>query len=444
MTNQFRPERVLERAMARCEAAEVYHRAATRTPVEFENNRLKQVRTATNEGLALRVIVNGRMGFSSTTKPGDEDDLLDRAIASAAYGDEARFAFPGPGGAHGGEMRFHHAAVETLTVERMIDIGQDFVGRVVEYEPAALAGAGIDKESREIRLINSSGADGTYRRTGFGVGFNIELVEGENLLSVWEFQRASDYPETAVGLLKDSAIRHLKLGRVNAPLAAGAYPVILGPHAAADLLGPFRECLNGEAVARGISPWSEKTGESLFSSLVTLADDPLLSGGPLSAPFDDECSPTRANNLIKAGVLQDFYLDLKSAASLGKKSTGNGARRGLEAPPSPALSNLVLVPGTAPLAEFLRDLRRGLFVVQLMGAWAGNLLAGEVTGNVVLGFLVEDGEIRGRVKDCMLSVNAFEALGARLRGLSRETGWSDNCHLPFVILDDVSISTRSG
>ena len=444
MTAQFRPERVLARAMGRCEAAEVYRRAATRTPVEFENNRLKQVRTATSEGLALRVIAGGRLGFSSTTKPGDEDDLVERAIASAAYGDEACFAFPEPGEAHGGEARFHYAAVEALTVEHMIDIGQDFVSRVVDYEPAALAGAGIDRESREIRLMNSSGTDAVYRRTGFGVTFHIELVEGENFLSVWEFQRASDYPGAALALLKDSAIRHLQLGRVNSPLAAGSYPVILGPHAAADLLGPFRECLNGEAVARGISPWSQRRGESLFSNLVNLADDPLLPGGPLSAPFDDEGCPTRVNNLVKAGVLQDFYLDLKSAASLGRKSTGNGVRRGLEAPPSPSLSNLVLASGTTPLAEFLRDMRRGLFIVQLMGAWAGNLLAGEVTGNIVLGFLVEDGEIRGRVKDCMLSVNAFEAFGARLGGLSQEMGWSGNCYLPFVILDGVSISTRSG
>ncbi len=444
MTAQFRPERVLERAMARCEAGEVYHRSATRTPVEFENSRLKQVRTATSEGLALRVIVGGRLGFSSTTLPGDEDGLVQRAIASAAYGDEVAFSFPGPGGTHGTETRFHHAPVEGLSVERMIDIGQDFVSRVVHYEPAALAGAGIDRESREVRLINSSGMDGAYRRTSFGAAFAIDLVEGENLLSVWESQRTSDYPESTIVALKEAAIRHLQLGRVNVPLAAGAYPVILGPHAAADLLGPFRESLNGEAVARGISPWSQRQGELAFAKSVTMTDDPLLPGGPLSAPFDDEGCPTRANNLVETGVIQDFYLDLKSAASLGRKSSGNGGRRGLEAPPSPTLSNLVLAPGHTPLADFLRDMRRGLFVVQLMGAWAGNLLAGEVSGNIVLGFLVEDGEFRGRVKDCMLSVNAFEALGTRLRGLSRETGWSDNCCLPFVVLDGVSITTRSG
>ncbi|MDQ7793538.1 MAG: TldD/PmbA family protein [bacterium] len=443
MTGDFRPERVLEKALARCQAAEVFHRRSVRTPVEFENNRLKQVRTAYSDGLALRVIAAGRVGFSTTTKPGDEEGLVDRALSAAAGGGEARFSFPGPSRLAVDADRFHHAEVAELGLAAMIETGRDFLQRTVAVEPAALAGARLEKEVREVRIVNSSGLDLTYRRTGFMAGFGIELIEGENLLNVWEFRASSDYPAAEIAELQENALEQFRLGRKNVALTTGRYPVILAPHAGRDLLGPFRDCLNGQAVERGISPWGNRLGETLFDPAVHLEDNPLLAGGPLSAPFDDEGWPAQPSPLVRAGMLEGFYLDLKSAAGLGRTSTGNGTRPGLESIPSPSLSNVLMAPGQDSYLDLIGGIKLGLFVVHLMGAWAGNLLAGEVNGNVVLGYRIEDGAIVGRVKDCMLSVNAFDALNRGLRGLSRETGWSMNYRLPYIALDDVAISTKA-
>jgi len=38
------------------------------------------------------------------------------------------------------------------------------------------------------------------------------------------------------------------------------------------------------------------------------------------------------------------------------------------------------------------------------------VLAGEFSVNVALGFLVEDGRIKGRVKDCMVAGNVYDIL----------------------------------
>ncbi len=446
MTRQedFRPENVLETALTRCGAAEVYYHQSTSTPVEFDANRLKQVRTAYSAGLALRVVADGKIGFATTTKPGDEAGLVERALAAARYGQEATFAFPCPEATAAGPDDFHHRQVAEFPLERMIDIGRDFVNAVIAAEPAALAAARVQKELKQVRLLNSAGADLAYRRTGFSAFFAIELVEQENMLSVYEGRWSSGYPGDEIPALQETALEHLRQGRTNVPMAPGSYPVVLTPHAVRDLLGPLRACLDGSLAERGISPWTNRLGDPLLSPTVTLEDNPLLPDGPMSAPFDDEGLPCRPASLIRDGVLAGFYLDLKSAAGLGRRPTGNGLRSGLESPPAPALSNLVLSPGEMSWRELVKDIDRGLLVVHLMGAWAGNLLAGEVSGNVLLGYRIDKGEIVGRVKDCMLSVNAFEALGSRLRGLSRETGWSVNFRLPYVAVDEVSISTKTG
>jgi len=45
-----------------------------------------------------------------------------------------------------------------------------------------------------------------------------------------------------------------------------------------------------------------------------------------------------------------------------------------------------------------------------MGAEQGNILGGDFSGNVLLGYKVESGKIVGRVKDTMVSGNVYQVL----------------------------------
>ena len=55
-------------------------------------------------------------------------------------------------------------------------------------------------------------------------------------------------------------------------------------------------------------------------------------------------------------------------------------------------------------------MKQGVLVEQLLGAGQGNELGGDFRANLSLGFLVENGEIAGRVKNTMISGNVYEAL----------------------------------
>ena len=44
----------------------------------------------------------------------------------------------------------------------------------------------------------------------------------------------------------------------------------------------------------------------------------------------------------------------------------------------------------------------------MLGGGQSNILAGEFSVNIDLGYLIENGEIVGRVKDCMFAGNVFD------------------------------------
>ena len=59
----------------------------------FESGRLKSCAVTEETGVNLRVLADGRMGVAGTTAD-DADDLVARAVASAALGESVPIAFP--------------------------------------------------------------------------------------------------------------------------------------------------------------------------------------------------------------------------------------------------------------------------------------------------------------------------------------------------------------
>ena len=68
-------ESLLNAAVAKFDQAEVYRVESESHPVSFESNRLKEIMRRDTSGVALRVIDDGRIGFSSTTDAGREAEL---------------------------------------------------------------------------------------------------------------------------------------------------------------------------------------------------------------------------------------------------------------------------------------------------------------------------------------------------------------------------------
>jgi len=152
--------------------------------------------------------------------------------------------------------------------------------------------------------------------------------------------------------------------------------------------------------------------------------------------YDLQGVACRRTPLINGGVLSEFILDLETASKLGRKPTGTGGVDG------PSHNNIVVEPGDVAKDDLVAGLKNGIIIDQTMGAWAGNPYSGQVTGNIALGYLVENGVPVGRVKDAMYSVNVFEVLKNRLVALSKESKCTGNLFLPYALLSGVSISTK--
>ena len=67
-------------------------------------------------------------------------------------------------------------------------------------------------------------------------------------------------------------------------------------------------------------------------------------------------------------------------------------------------------PGARHSSELLAGIDDGIWVRDLIGYGQGNIIHGDFSCNVGLGYRVENGRITGRIKDTMIAGNVYDLL----------------------------------
>jgi len=77
-----------------------------------------------------------------------------------------------------------------------------------------------------------------------------------------------------------------------------------------------------------------------------------------------------------------------------------------------------------------------------MGAEQGNILGGDFSGNVLLGYKVERGKIVGRVKDTMVSGNIYQLL-KQITAIGSEPKWVGSfLSTPHLYCPSLSVAAK--
>jgi PmbA protein len=431
-------DKAIELLNGRCDAYEVFGQQSETASISFEAGMLKVASVKQSSGTGCRVFVGGRTGLSSTNQPDRAADMIDAALASAAFGEKLPIELPGP--AAGPDVGGFDDAVAGLPVETLIDRGRRLVAALREICPEANHDVHLSRSVSRFDFVNSSGQRFTSRHSGYAVSASLERFRDDDILSVYEsdYSTRDDIDETA---LIASVRQRFADARQVVKIAPGRHPVIFAPRSVIALLLPVQVALSGKSVAQGVSALAGKTGERICSDRLTVTDDATLPNRASSGSHDDEGVPTRPLTLIEKGVLNAYYTDLHSAARLGTSSTGH-ASRGLGSPPSPATSNVLLAPGEVPLAEMIGSIDCGLLIDMVLGIGQGNPLSGDFSNTLGLAFKIEKGRLTGRVKNTSIAGNVYQDL-QHVAALEDQAHWiQGSLHLPHVLLDGLAITAK--
>jgi PmbA protein len=281
--------------------------------------------------------------------------------------------------------------------------------RALAVEAAALAVKGVSKSGgasasasdRSIALVTSEGFAGAYGKSGRSISASAIAGSGTGMERDYDYTSAchDDDLDAIEGVGRSAGMRAVR--RLDPrKIASQKVPVIYEARAAAGLVGHLLSGINGATVARGTSFLKGSMGQKLFGPGIHIIDDPLRPRGLASRPFDAEGAATRRLDLVQAGVLCHWLLDLHSARQLDLKSTGNAAR-GTAGQPGPTSTNAYLAPGALSPEDLLRETGTGLYVTELIGMGV-NLVTGDYSRGAS-GFWIENGELAYPVSEITIA-----------------------------------------
>jgi PmbA protein len=429
-------EKIIRKALEKAQDAQVTIVTRETSAVDFENDRLKSAEASQRTNIELKVVMDGKVGVSSTTDLGDIEGVVERALEAAQFGSEAHFEIPEPHNLK--PVDIFDTALLSLEKTEMIHMGQQMMDMIKAYNPEILARAQVNREVSTIKYANSKGATYSADHTDFYIGAGGDLIRGTDVLfagkGYGQKKREVDTEEIA-----SKAIELFRKAEKNVPLKSGDMPIIFMPEGLMLLLLSIKLATDGKNVLLGASPLRDKLGEKIADSLLTIVDDPFVKFGPGTSAFDDEGTPRQVTPIIENGILRNFIYDRDTAGRAGSKPTGHGSNRNW--------TNLMVNSGKTPYAEMIKSIEHGLLVNDFLGLGQGNPINGEFSVNVFLGYKIENGKLTGRIKDVMLAGNAFTALDS-ITAISREREWVVNPwfnfrgFLPYIQVEKLSVTAK--
>lgn len=396
------------------EAVEAFAQEARQTEVKARNGEVDSLSSSETRGVGVRLIAEGRLGYSWAADPDPEEAaaLVSSARQSAVHAtaDEAN-VLPEPEDSEPVAGLFHEDQA-ALDPERKVALALDLERATTSSDPEVRKVEEVayaDAVSR-VAVASTAGIAAEYARTDcWCVASALAERDGETQ-SGFSFAIARrlddlDWEECAA----DAARRGSRLLGGTKP-STERLPVVLDPWAGASFLGVLARALSAEEVQKGRSLLAGLVGKRVGADTVTLVDDGRLPDGPAAAPFDDEGVPTQRTPLVDAGTLRGFLHSTVTAHREGTASTGNAGRAGYRGVPGVSPTNLFLEPGTDEPEGLLARAGRAVYVQDVTGVHSGaNPISGEFSVGAT-GLRVEEGSLAEPLREITIASTLLDML----------------------------------
>ncbi|HEX9862562.1 MAG TPA: TldD/PmbA family protein [Candidatus Bathyarchaeia archaeon] len=400
------------------EYAEVRAQRLSKTMLTVKEDRVEAAKQGIEDGVALRVLVNGTWGFASVGS-------LETEVLTSAISDACRMAK-----AASSRLKTPIKLADARTVEDRVQVKskknpseicmEDKIGTALAVNKAIL---GFDKRVKSCTLdyldltgtsyfVNSEGTrieqDKLYvwsRVTASAVSKGVFTFSREEIGSTAGYEVFdTETPERIGEKVAKLAVEQLK---AKSP-KGGVFPVVLGSnvvgvfvHEAFGHLAEADLALSGGVLANNL-------GKKIASDVVTFYDDGTINGAFGSFKYDDEGVPAQKTLLIKDGVVAGLMHNRETAAKFNAAPTGNARAEDFRVEPIIRMRNTFMAPKDHSLEELIEGVREGYYFKSFRGGQAN--IDGTFQVGIQEAYEIVNGEIGEPVRNASISGNTLETL----------------------------------
>lgn len=414
------------------------------TTVKVYDGEVESFTSARTAGVGVRVIVDGRVGFAHGGSLDDDvvRDLLRDARDNAGFAEVDEWV--GLAEPDGVAPVLHDHWIDGLvamSAEAKIATAVDLEARTRALDPrvTGVRTAGWSDGSGEVAYASSGGVAVVDRGTSCSVGVQPLARDGEETQIGYAGDSARSADDLDVERVAREAVeRATRLLGATKP-GSERLTIVVEPRLVAALLGLVAGMLDGEAVAKGRSPFAGRVGEQVASPLLSVADDPTRGESLGAESWDGEGLACRRNPLVTGGVLDGFLHNSYTARRSATVSTGS-ALRSPRSLPGVGARVLVMEPGARSLEDVISSVDLGLFVGSFAGLHSGvNPISGDFSVGVD-GLMIRSGSLAEPVREATIA-STLQRLLADVVEVGGDAEWlPSGDYLASLVIGDVAMS----
>ncbi|MEZ0346589.1 MAG: TldD/PmbA family protein [Infirmifilum sp.] len=402
-----------------------YHKQS-RNSLAARNGEIIGAESSVSEGIAIRVIVDGALGFASTNV------LTLEGVKEAV------------------EKAFHKARSHAKLMKNPIEFSHERLGRATYEVNEAVPTTSVNAEEKvsyikdlwrnvststssarvatlttwigesveEKIIVNTDGAFIRSRIPRLSLGYNVVVTlpskgtiqrffshaasGGYELLKKWD----------VIGYLpRDVKMFEKIILEARAPPTEKPVDVIVGSeivglmvHESCGHPSEADRILGREAAQAGksfIKP--TMIGEKIGSEHATVIEDPTIPGSNGFYLYDDEGVPARPRYLYKEGRINEFLHNRWTAKLFGVNSNAAARAMNYESEPIIRMANTYFKPGDHTFEELVEDVKYGVYIKSYMEWNIDDERWSQRYGGLEA-YLIENGELKNLVKNPVLEL----------------------------------------
>jgi len=358
-------------------------------------NKIDSYRRKEETQNTVRVYENGMIGVAGSLGEIDKDKLMEEAKAALSNG------IPYPCLLDSNKGRVSSNAKITKQSE-LIPTMQNFLDKLAKECPEFSASQKIMISKNESLYQNSAGADMLSTDEWLTISLIFQKRGAGNLFDCVYSTQTRSFDEDAV--IADCK-KLYDAFETPLDIEDGEYPVFFEAN---DLFSIILQQLIGQMYASGASLLSGKLGQKVANDNFTLCDDRNPETNLGSVFFDDEgqIAPDYRQPLIKNGILTNLLVSKNISAMLGLPNAATSAAA-YDGVPSIGFNSFYI----EPTANSVASIAPGKAILVWIASGGDMTPDGHFATPAQLAFLVENGEIKGRLPEINISADFFDIIG---------------------------------
>jgi TldD protein len=400
------------------EYAETRAQTLYKTMLTLKEGRVEAAKQGIENGVALRVLVNGAWGFASVGS-------LNAETLTSAVSDACRMAKTAST-----RLKKPIKLAEAKIVEDRVRVKPEKNPSEIQMEDKIKTALAINKatlgydkqvKSCTVDYLDLTGtsyfanSESTFieqdklyvwsRITASAVNNGVFTFSREEIGSTAGYELFDRETPEKIGLaVAKRAVEQLEAK----PPKGGVSPVVLGP----DVVGVFVHEAFGHLAEADIALsgglLANNLGKKIASDVVTFYDDGTINGAFGSFKYDDEGVPAQKTLLIKDGVVAGLMHNRETAQKFNAVPTGNARAEDFRVEPIIRMRNTFMAPRDCSFEELVEGIKSGYYLKNFRGGQAN--LDGTFQVGIQEAYEIVNGEIGEPVRNASISGNTLETL----------------------------------